>query len=218
MRTLVIAPHPDDEVLRPGGTLFRRKSEGSNIAWLIITSMENNQSIMQGKVLRRQVEIEEVAKLLEFDEIYQFGYPTAKLDQIPLNELISNITEVYTKFAPSEILIPFSGDIHTDHKLVNRASISAAKWFRSPSINRILEYETLSETNFGNSNHFEPNYYVDVSRYFESKLEALRIYTSEIDDHPFPRSIDSLNSLAILRGSESGFRKAEAFHLFKEYV
>ena len=85
-------------------------------------------------------------------------------------------------------------------------------------IKKIFLYETLSETNFNllSKSSFKPNYYVNISKTFKSKLKALKIYKSEIGKHPFPRSVASITSLAKLRGSESGYKFAEGFKLIFE--
>ena len=96
--------------------------------------------------------------------------------------------------------------------------MSITKTFKSPFIEYIFMYETLSETNFTPSliyNAFIPNFYVDISNHLEEKINIMKIYKSEIQIHPFPRSEDSIRSLGILRGSESQFKYAESFMLLK---
>ena len=215
MRTLVIAPHPDDETLGVGGTLLRRKSEGAKTAWLIMTQMDQ---IEDTKSQKRKNEVLKVSEIFGFDKIYQLGFPTTKLDQIPMFELVNGISKVVNEFQPTEIFLPHPSDIHSDHKITFQAASSCTKWFRFPSIKRILAYETLSETDFGLSreNNFHPNYYVDIEKYLDQKIIAMRTYQSEISSFPFPRSVESIRSLSSLRGSSSGFKAAEAFELLKE--
>ena len=95
---------------------------------------------------------------------------------------------------------------------------ACSKWFRYPSVKRVLAYETLSETNFNlNPNAtFNPNYFIDISEYLERKLEVLAIYRSELGVFPFPRSAEAIRALATYRGSSSGFVAAEAFQLLRE--
>lgn len=218
MRTMVVAPHPDDEALGCGGLLLRRKSEGSRLAWVIATQMPNNSSNELAKFDLRKSEIDEVAEKFGFEEVYQLDFETTKLDVAPIESLVKKIARLIEHFQPTEILIPHQGDIHSDHRIISEATMSSIKWFRSPSISRVLAYETLSETNFNlvRANQFLPNFYVDISEYISEKIQILDLYKSEIGAHPFPRSIAAVESLAKLRGSASGFHAAEAFELLYE--
>jgi LmbE family N-acetylglucosaminyl deacetylase len=98
------------------------------------------------------------------------------------------------------------------------AVASCTKWFRYPSINRILAYETLSETDFGLSTEqaFRPNVFVDIESFLDRKLQAMEVYKSEMGEFPFPRSREAIRALAAVRGAASGFKAAEAFELLRE--
>ena len=116
------------------------------------------------------------------------------------------------------IYIPFVGDPHSDHTITANAFNSCIKPFRHPFIKKVLMYETLSETNtnFINQRKFNPNVFIDISKYQTKKISAMQIYKSEIGKHPFPRSIESLKSLSVLRGSQVNLKFAEAFELIYE--
>jgi len=108
--------------------------------------------------------------------------------------------------------------VHTDHRAVFDAAAACTKWFRYPSVKRVLAYETLSETDFGLGTElgFRPNVFVDISPFLERKLQAMDIYASEIAPFPFPRSQDALRALARVHGTSSGYHAAEAFQLLRE--
>ena len=99
--------------------------------------------------------------------------------------------------------------------MVFDAAVACTKWFRYPSIKHVLSYETVSETEFSLSNEvcFKPNIFIDISDYLDVKIDILKIYHSEIGEHPFPRSIDTLKALATWRGANGGYNAAEAFEL-----
>ena len=217
MKTLVVAPHPDDEVLGVGGTLLRRKSEGGEVAWLIVTAISTESGFDVKKVSQRINEIQQVTEFFGFDEVISLGFPTAQLDRVSMKDLIESISEVFKSFQPEEVFVPHPSDVHTDHRIVFDAVISSAKWFRSPSVKRILAYETLSETDFGlNGSHgFYPNVFIDIEQFLIDKLKAMSIYGSEIGAFPFPRSHEAIRALATVRGASSGFRAAEAFQLMR---
>ena len=216
MKTIIIAPHPDDEILGCGGTILKRLEEGNEIAWCLITSIKKEDGWKEDVVLRKNREIEEVRKKLGINSInlFRLNLKTSNLDQISKQLFIEKISKVFKKFQPNEIFLPFPGDAHSDHKLTFEATIACTKWFRYKFIKKVLAYETLSETNFNfdpNNKIFNPNLFVDISSRINKKIELMNIYNSEVFDHPFPRSEESIKSLAKLRGSQSGYRAAEAF-------
>lgn len=215
MKTLVIAPHPDDELIGAGGLILKRKLEGREVAWVIMTEMKKEKGFSESDIDRRKNEIVKVKDEMQFDQVFELHYPTRELDTIPLLEITDNISGIFSEFQPNEVLIPSPSDIHSDHRVTYDISVSCSKWFRHPYIERILAYETLSETNFDylQVNKFHPNFFVDISNHIERKIELIKIYESEFSNHPFPRSVEALRALAVLRGSVSGFKAAEAYQL-----
>lgn len=218
MKTIVIAPHPDDESLGVGGTMMRRKAEGGHLAWLIVTSASEKIGWSKRQLELRVAQIKQISKMYEVDAVYQLGYPTAELDSLSLSELVNSIGAVFKDFEPTEVFVPHPSDVHSDHKIVFDAAVSCCKWFRYPSVKRLLAYETISETEFGVSTvkGFSPNVYVNIEPFFVRKLEIIRKYESEIGEFPFPRSERAIQAMAILRGSTSGYQYAEAFELLRE--
>lgn len=219
-KTLVVAPHPDDEVLGVGGTLLRRKAEGAKVAWLIVTNIFAEFGWSEEKVKQRADEIKRITALFGFDEVFALNFPTTQLDRAPMSDLVTAVSNVFKKFEPEEVFVPHPSDVHTDHRVVFDAVASCTKWFRYPSVRRVLAYETLSETDFclGTDQGFRPNVFVDIESFLEGKLRAMDIYTSELGAFPFPRSHEAIRALATLRGAASGFKAAEAFELLRERV
>ena len=218
MKTIVIAPHPDDEVLGVGGTLLRRKAEGAKVAWLISTRISVESGWGEQKVKQRADEIQRITDLFGFDEVYALNFPTTQLDRVPMSDLVAGISNVFRSFKPDEVFLPHPSDAHTDHRIVFDAAVSCTKWFRYPSVKRVLAYETLSETDFGLdiAQGFRPNVFVDIEPFLDGKLRAMDIYASELGTFPFPRSHEAIRALATLRGATSGFKAAEAFELLRE--
>jgi len=218
MRTLVVAPHPDDEILGCGGTLLRRKVDGADLGWLIVTGISEKNGWSKERVRQRETEIDQVAELIGFNQVFNLCLPAARLDVMPASDLVDAFSTVFKSFQPEEVFVPHRSDVHTDHQIVFDAAVACTKWFRHPSVRRILAYETISETDFGLNTDcvFSPNYFVDISDFLESKLETMAVYGTELGTFPFPRSIEAIRSLAALRGSASGFVAAEAFQLLRE--
>jgi len=219
-KVLVIAPHPDDEILGCGGTLLRYSERGYELAWLIVTAMDRKDGWTDKQILTRELEVEQVCQQLKISEknLYKLNFPTTRLDTLPISDLIDKISRVFKDFQPEELFVPHKTDIHSDHRIVSDAVSACNKWFRAPSLRRVLAYETLSETNLntGQKDRFIPNVYLNITHTLEGKLELMRIYASELEEFPFPRSEKTLRALATLRGSQSGFESAEAFELIYE--
>ncbi len=217
-KTLVIAPHPDDEVLGVGGTLLRRKAEGVKVAWLIVTAISVQSGWSEEKVNQRADEVKRVTELFGFDEVFTLNFPTTQLDRLPMSDLVGGISEAFRSFKPDEVFVPHPSDVHTDHRMVFDSAASCTKWFRYPSVKRVLAYETLSETDFGlgTDQGFRPNVFIDIEPFLDDKLRAMDIYASELGVFPFPRSHEAIRALAALRGAASGFKAAEAFELLRE--
>jgi LmbE family N-acetylglucosaminyl deacetylase len=217
-RTLVVAPHPDDETLGCGGTLLRQRNEGSELAWLIVTGISESAGWPAERVRLRDAEIEKVAALIGFKHVYRLNLPSSGLDSVPVSDLVTQFSGVFKSFQPEQVLLPHRSDVHTDHRIVFDAAAACTKWFRYPSVRRVLAYETISETDFGldTDSAFRPNYFVDISAFLERKLEVMAVYQSELGVFPFPRSVEAIRALAALRGAGSGFVAAEAFQLLRE--
>tara|TARA_B110001450_G_C17644918_1_gene490804 strand:- start:1297 stop:1965 length:669 start_codon:yes stop_codon:yes gene_type:complete len=217
-RVIVIAPHPDDETLGVGGTLLRRKAEGATIAWVIVTRISIECGWSEQRIKQRDSEIKRIKELYDFDEVYTLNFESTQLDAVPMSEIVQAISNVFKSFRPQEVYVPHPADIHTDHRVVYNAVSACTKWFRYPSVKRVLAYETLSETDFGlgTDQAFRPNVFIDITDFIAKKLTAIDIFVSEVGEFPFPRSHEAIVSLATLRGAASGFKSAEAFELLRE--
>lgn len=214
----MVAPHPDDEILGCGGTLMRLRHQGSDLTWLIVTGISEDSGWPTDRVRERDAEIARVAELIGFSEVVNLRLPTAQLDTMPMRDLIDKFSDVFQAVKPNQVFLPSRLDVHTDHRVTFDAAAACTKWFRNPSVRRVLAYETISETGFGLSSEFafHPNYFVDISDFLERKVEAISVYKSEVGDFPFPRSVEAIRALAAYRGAASGFSAAEAFQLLRE--
>ena len=217
MKTLIVAPHPDDETLGAGGTILKRSLNKKNkVYWMIMTE-KDKKNYKFNEIQKRRLEISKVKKLLNFKKVYSLGYPPASLETQKKNLMIKKIKLILDKLKPEEIFIPHYSDIHSDHRVTFEIIASCTKNFRARYIKRIMCYQTISETNFNlkKKQQFFPNYYEDISKFIKKKLDILDIYKSEIKKFPFPRSKKVILSLANLRGSEINKKAAEAFEVMK---
>lgn len=214
-RICVIAPHPDDELLGAGGTVLSTTQNGGSAYWLIVTGISEETGFPTERVAQREEEIASISKAVPFTESLRLGIPTATLDTLGGGTLIEGIKEAMEEWRPDTVIIPWKDDAHTDHLAVFNAAMAATKTFRAPYVKTVLAMEILSETNFPRSPGFMPNWYVDITGHLQRKIELLHTFKSEFAPHPFPRSEEAVRALATLRGSESGYRAAEAFHLIR---
>lgn len=216
---LAIAVHPDDETLGCGGTLFKHKHNGDKIHWLICTDIKVEDGFSIKDVNKREREIKTISELYDFDTVHRLGLSTIKVDQYSSSEVIAKISNVMNEVKPSTVYLPFMNDVHSDHRFIFNSAFSCLKTFRYPFIQRSYMMETLSETEFAlnlNTHSFCPNTFIDITEFYKKKIDAIKIYKSEISEHPFPRSIDTIESLAKLRGSSCNCTYAESFMLIKE--
>ena len=216
---LVVAPHPDDETLGCGGALVRHKLNGDTLHWVIMTTITIESGYTQGQIDDRKRVISKVAKAYGFESVFQAGFATTTLDDLPIKSLIEYVSTVFNKVKPDTVYLPFNGDVHTDHRYVFDAVSACVKPFRYPFIRSVLAYQTLSETGYNlqpEKTGFNPNVWVDISDSLEQKINIMRMYSGEMGKHPFPRSEKSLRAQATLEGARAGRHFAEGFILLQE--
>ena len=216
-KVLIVAVHPDDETLGCGGTLLKHKANDDEIHWLICT--ESNQK-NDFYTIRNKV-ISKVTKMYNFDSVHNLKLKSMQVDEYSMSELIEKISKVIRAIQPNIIYLPFKGDVHSDHRKIFEASYSCTKSFRYSYIKKIYMIETLSETEFAPStkeDSFIPNVFVDISKYMDKKISIMKVFDSEIGEHPLPRSEKNLRALGTLRGATSSCMYAESFMLLKEII
>lgn len=217
-RLLVVAPHPDDEVLGVGGTLARAAAEGDETFVLIVTRGFPPRFVVSDTE-RVQEEARRAHALLGVQETFTLAFPAAELNSTPHADLNAEIARIIDEVRPERLFVPFTGDLHLDHQRVFASSLVAARPSSAWSPKATYAYETLSETNWNApyiSPSFQPNVFVDVSAYLETKIRAMQAYTSQVRPSPHERSVEALRALATLRGSTVGVAAAEALVLVRQ--
>lgn len=217
-KVIVVSAHPDDEILGSGGTLLKHIENGDEVAWLIITNVFESQGFSKERICLRQEEIEKIKKMVGFSSVFKLDYPTMSLDSSSINSLIPKISTVFNEFKPEVIYVMNRSDAHSDHRVTFDAVFACTKSFRYPFVKNVLMYECISETEFAPAlpeRVFQPNYFVDITKHFGKKLEMMKVYESELSEHPFPRSLMNIKALATFRGASVGVEYAEAFQLIK---
>jgi N-acetylglucosamine malate deacetylase 1 len=219
-KIMVIAPHPDDEVLGVGGTIARFAAEGAEVYVVIATrgyppeyAPECTENVRREALAAHQI--------LGVKQTIFLPLPAANLDTVPHREINLQLIEAIQNLQPEVLYIPFIGDIHIDHQRIFTSALVAARPNTSHAPKAIYAYETLSETNWNApylSPNFTPNVFVDISSYLETKIQAMQMYASQLKPFPDERSETSLRALATLRGSTVRRFAAEAFVLVREVI
>ncbi len=220
MKVLVIAADPDDEVLGVGGTIVRHKEVGDIVEVLFLGDGiasrygEDKINLLRGCA-------EKAKDILGIDRITfaGLGSPDKRFDEIPFGEVIKVIEGYIAKQEPDRIYTHHKGDANTDHQIAFKATIAAARTLKRFIVKDILSYQVPSSTEQGPpfpEYTFMPNHFVDITHTLDRKIEALSVYTSEIDEFPYPRSLEGLRITAGYWGMKIGVKAAEAFVVVRQ--
>ena len=218
MKVLVIAPHPDDEIIGVGGTIAKRAKAGDDVYVCIVTKgcepLFRENFIEQGRRECREAD----AKLGVKETIF-LDFPAVMLETVPRYEFNGKIAEVVQRIKPDEVYIPHRGDMQIDHQMVVDAAMVAVRPRGKDYPKRVYAYETLSETgwNIPNTvNEFIPTVYEDISGTYDIKMNAMSVFESQLVPFPAARSIGAIEALAKFRGATVSVDAAEAFSLIRE--
>jgi len=210
LKILIVAAHPDDEVIGMGATI-KKLSLKNNIHLCVVTEGASAQYQNERMIEVRKNSCKKSAKTLGISKITFLDYPDMKLDAKPHLEINRSLENVIDKFKPNSVYTTPYNDLNNDHKLVFDSTLIATRP-TSSSVKELICYELPGLT----KHPFTPNFYYDVSKYFSHKIRAFKIYKSEVEKFPHPRSIKSLENLAIFRGVESGLSMAESFQIIRK--
>ncbi|MBB3472836.1 PIG-L deacetylase family protein [Sphingomonas sp. BK345] len=217
-RALVLAPHPDDEVLGCGGTIARLTARGRHVEVAVVTrGTAPRFAAEQVAAVRREAAAAHA--LLGVATTHYLDLPAVELDRVAQADINAAVRAALVASRADTLFVPFVGDLHRDHQLIFDAAMVAARPRGSDYPARVLAYETVSETNWAApylAPSFQPNVFVDVADTLEAKLDAFRCFESQCHAFPDERSIETLRALAMVRGSCVGRHAAEAFVLVRE--
>ncbi len=223
MKVLVVAAHPDDEVLGCGGTMARLTQEGCEVHIAILGEGITSRHAQGSEADARQLSglhkrVHEAAAKVGAKDVVLFKLPDNRLDTVPLLDLVKLVEELIQKLQPEVIYTHHAGDLNIDHGLVHRAVLTATRPLAGQSVREIYAFEVPSSTEWAFSQVqpvFRPNVFVDVSRTLEAKIAGLACYDSETRPFPHPRSPEALRAIAARWGSVAGCQAAEAFELVR---
>lgn len=217
-KILVIAPHPDDEILGCGGTMFKHIVQGDNVYVCIVTHAAPP-IYQKGASAGIQEAARKCHHWMGVKDTFFLNFPSVMLETVDRYKINDAILKVVQQTQTDVLYIPHYGDMQKDHQIVADACMVAARPKYKHRVSKVYGYETMSETawNAPNvQNEFIPNTYVDISDFLEKKKEALSYYDSQLNPFPDARSLKSIEALAVYRGALMHMKAAEAFMLLRE--
>lgn len=218
MKVLVIAPHPDDEIIGVGGTIAKRVKAGDEVYVCVVT--KGVEPLFQEEQVNQvQAECKAADALLGVKETIFLNFPAVMLETVPRYELNGKIMEIVRSLTPDEVYIPHRGDMQLDHQMVVDAAMVAVRPRGEVYPKRVYAYETLSETGWNIPNivnEFIPTVYEDITDTFRIKLKAMSVFASQLAPFPATRSLGAIDALAKYRGATVGVEAAEALCLIRE--
>ncbi len=220
-KVLVVAAHPDDEVLGCGGTLALHAKAGHEVKVLFLADGEGARrgSEADQDVSGRQQAATAAAKVLGISDVVFKPFPDNQLDTVPLLDITQSVEEVIGSFAPEIVYTHFENDLNIDHELTYRAVVTACRPPAFESVRMIASFEVPSSTEWrpaGTVAGFSPSLFVDISPTLDKKIEAMRCYEREMRPFPHPRSSQALSHLAGTRGAAANMHAAEAFVVVRQ--
>lgn len=224
MKILVVAAHPDDEVLGCGGTIARYAKEGHHVSVAILGEGETSrhsarQKAEQQKLQALAANAKAAAKVLGVSELLTYQLPDNRFDSIPLLDIVKIVEALIDRIQPNLMFTHWGGDLNIDHVLTHRAVMTATRGIEGGPVKELYAFEvpSSSEWSFGQfKGSFNPNVFIDITGTLQHKLDAMDCYRGESRAFPHPRSSEALTALAKYRGSHAGLAAAEAFELIRK--
>ena len=220
---LVIAAHPDDEVLGCGGTIRKLVDTGLRVHVAIlgegITSRSGKREEASCDALDRlHADSRRAGELLGASEVLNLGLPDNRFDTVPMLDVVKLIEEIVGRVKPSTVYTQHGGDLNIDHQVTFSATLTATRPMGGVTVREVLAYEVASSTEWAFQKFaptFTPNVFVDISATLDTKIEAMQAYESEARSFPHPRSPEALRAQAVRWGAVNGVDAAEAFELVR---
>ncbi|MFA5260469.1 MAG: PIG-L deacetylase family protein [Candidatus Omnitrophota bacterium] len=220
-KILVVAAHPDDEVLGCGAAVARFVKEGHSVTTVVLGEgvtaryggSASEKQEREKKKLKEQMTT--ANRLLGVSKVYHLGLPDNKLDTIPLLEIVQRLEDIKRQVMPDTVYTHHWGDLNIDHRIAYNAVMTACRPVPGERVKEIYAFEVPSSSEWAYPRTFDPTVYIDVEKSIMQKVKAMRCYRSEIRPAPHPRSAKSLLAVAQRWGSVSGCTYAEAFQLVR---
>lgn len=220
---LILAAHPDDEVLGCGGTIAKLADQGASVhvAFLAdgVSSRAGEAAPSSAELPARRAAAQYACDLLGVRSVVFGNFPDNRMDTVPLLDIVQAVEVLIAEHRPETVFTHHAGDLNIDHQRLHAAVATACRPQRGHPVKTLLSFEVPSSTEWqlpGGAPTFVPNWFVDVSETIERKLSALEAYAGELRAWPHPRSRQGVEQLARWRGATVGVSAAEAFVLGRQ--
>lgn len=222
VKVLIIAAHPDDEVLGCGGTIARHVQSRDEVHVLILAEgltsrdKERERDKRADELSALAQAAREAGRILGVQSVELHDFPDNRMDSLELLDVVKVIEAAIDKYKPDAVYTHHAGDVNIDHRIVHQAVVTACRPLPGQCVKTLLFFEVLSSTEWqtpGSAPAFMPNYFVEISDFLDKKLKALEAYRNEMRDWPHPRSLKAVEHLARWRGASAGVEAAEGFIL-----
>lgn len=213
---LAVVAHPDDEVLGCGGALAWHAKRGDDVAVVILADGETSRGAEKSQVAVREAAAREAMAILGVRRLFTCNLPDNQLDTCSRLSIAQQVDHYVKELRPDVVYTHHAGDLNIDHRITHEAVAVACRPQSGHSVKKLLCFEIPSSTEWrlpGSGSAFDPNFFVDISAVFDTKIKALRAYHEEMRDWPHPRSYPAVEHLARWRGATVGCSAAEAFML-----
>lgn len=220
-KILIIAAHPDDEVLGCGGTAARLVKEGNEAYTLVlgegITSRDasRQREKRQQELVQLKKQVHEANGVIGIKEIFTDDFPDNRFDSVPLLDIVKVIETIKNKIKPDIVFTHYEQDLNIDHRITYQAVLTAVRPTAGETVKEIYSFEVLSSTEWNFPLRFSPEVFFDISETIDIKLAAMEKYQSELKEFPHPRSLKGIRLNAEQWGMKTGLKYAEAFKLVR---
>lgn len=218
-KVLVIAAHPDDEILGIGGTVRKHYDSGDEVYAVILgEGMTSRKNSTKDKLNALHRDTLKAAEVIGYEEVYFDNFPDNRFDTVALLDVIQTIERYIDKINPEIIYTHHDKDLNIDHEITYRAVMTATRPFGKCAVKKIYTFETPSSTEWQFNQAFKPNVFIDIEDTIEYKLKAMAHYESELRPYPYPRALKSLRIISERWGTVVGKKNVEALRLIRSVV
>lgn len=214
-KILVIAAHPDDELLGCGGAVALHAMNGDQVTSLIMCEGDSLRNTSTNDL--HQSQIFQAAKVLGVNDVRSLQFPDQKLETFVLTDLIHPILSIIREIKPSIVYCQYGGDVNRDHKILFEA-VSVATRPTEEYIEAVYAFDTASSTEWAYPRTFIPDTWIDITSVLELKILAMSKYITELRDYPHPRSLKALQYKAHACGNQCLMEAAETFMTIRRTV